>query len=171
MRPLKRNSGPNALRRGRQSSAGSCYFVTLCLHPRRPVLESPVAAKISAECRHLHEEAAWSLRCMTIMPDHLHLFFRLGRRLTLSQAMARLKAKSRRLFQAPSTDWQKDFYNHRMRPQDSVERVIRYIWLNPYVDGLISQSQVWPHFHCCEEDWSWFSELTDENRPFPDWLR
>jgi REP element-mobilizing transposase RayT len=165
----KHNTGPNALRRGRFSTPGAHYFVTVCEETRRPTLAS-AAAGILAECRRLENDNVWRLRCVSVMPDHLHLFFTLGNRLTLSQAIARFKTKTRPSLDAP-TAWQDNFYDRRLRPDDSLATVIRYIWMNPYVAGLISTAETWPHFFCCEADWQWFRPLTDQARPFPEWLR
>ena len=34
--------------------------------------------------------------------------------------------------------WQGNFYEHRLRPGEAIEEVVRYIFLNPYRAGLIS---------------------------------
>ena len=116
-------------------------------------------------------DGCWALRCLTVMPDHVHLFFTLGERLTLSQAVARLKTKTHAFVRPLSTDWQDNFYDHKIRPSDSIESVMRYIYLNPYQAGLIQQIDKWPHFYCCEKDSMWFDSLTDDGQPFPEWLQ
>jgi REP element-mobilizing transposase RayT len=166
----KRNTGPNALRRGRFSVPNANYFVTCNLEPRVPVLVPRAANDIVASAHQLHREAIWCLRCMTVMPDHVHLFFTLHARLSLSQSIARLKHDTSSCLISHRTDWQDNFYDHRLRPTDSAEATIRYIWLNPYRAGLISAQEVWPHFYCCAEDWAWFGGLTDKGLPDPAWL-
>jgi putative transposase len=111
------------------------------------------------------------LRCMTVMPDHMHLFFTLGERLTLSQVLARLKTKTQTLVRPQGTDWQSNFYDRRIREIDSIESIIRYIYLNPYRAGLIRAHETWHHFYCCEPDWKWFQSITDSGQPFPEWLQ
>lgn len=105
------------------------------------------------------------------MPDHMHLFFTLGERLTLSQSIARFKTKTQTLLRPQGADWQSNFYDHRIREIDSIESVIRYIYLNPYQAGTIQQNEAWPYFYCCETDWKWFQGLTDNGQPFPEWLQ
>jgi putative transposase len=166
----KRNQGPNALRRGRVSIPNADYFATLCLAPRLPVLIPAPAATFITAAHRLHAEALWRLRCLTVMPDHAHLFFTLGSRLTLSQLFGRLKHDTRTDIRAHHVDWQDNFYDHRLRPNDSREATIRYIWLNPYRAGLVSARETWPYFYCCEEDWEWFGGLTDKGLPNPAWL-
>lgn len=117
----------------------------------------------------MHASAVWRLRCASVMPDHLHLFFALGERLTLSQSLARLKSRTRSLL-APTAGWQDNFYDHHLRPTDPVEAIFRYIFLNPYAANLIARSDHWPHFYCAPEDWAWFKDRTDSDQPFPEWL-
>jgi REP element-mobilizing transposase RayT len=105
------------------------------------------------------------------MPDHIHLLFVLGETLTLSQCIARIKNKARAQLHAVEAEWQDNFYDRLLRPDDSIEATIRYMWLNPYVANLISPSEQWPWFHCCPDDWEWFSGLTDAGIPFPAWLK
>ncbi len=163
--------GPNALRRGRVSMPHAEYFVTVCLQPRRAVLVPDFAAVLQSEAQRLAADGGWTLRCLTVMPDHLHLFFILGERLTLSQAMARLKTKTQMFVRPHGTDWQDNFYDHKVRREDSIESIIRYIYLNPYRAGLIQPAESWPYFYCREEDWAWFQGLTDSGQPFPEWLQ
>jgi putative transposase len=166
----KRGTGPNALRRGRYSNAGANYFVTLCVTPRIGILSGEVAGNIAKSAHAMSADATWDLRAFTIMPDHLHLFFTLGDRLNLSQTIARLKSNTRGSLVSASVDWQTNFYDHQLRPDDSVEATIRYIFLNPKQAGLIPASEPWGYFYCCPADWSWFETLTDAGQPFPEWL-
>ena len=168
--PPKRNTGPNALRRGRASVPHADYFVTVCVQPRLPVLVPGIAPALLAETHRLTADGAWALRCLTVMPDHAHLFFTLGARLTLSQAMARLKTKTQALLRPQGAGWQENFYDHRLRPEDSAESVIRYLWLNPPRAGLVAEGDTWPYFYCRDEDWEWLRDLTDNGQPFPEWL-
>ncbi len=42
------------------------------------------------------------------------------------------------------TLWQKGFYEHILRPGESVESVAWYIWLNPVRKGMVSRAQDYP---------------------------
>ena len=108
---------------------------------------------------------------MTLMPDHVHLLVTLGQHTAPSRAIARMKAKTRAPLTARQAAWQANYYDHQLRSSESIEPVIRYIWLNPYAAGLSPLERPWPHFWCGEEDWNWFRSVTDAGAPFPDWLR
>jgi REP element-mobilizing transposase RayT len=134
----KRDTGPNALRRGRVSIPQADYFVTVCLHPRRDLLVPSVADVLLREAKCLTSDGSWTLRCLTVMPDHAHVLFTLGQRLNLSQVVARLKAKTQTLVRSQGSDWQDNFYDHKVRPEDSIEQIIRYFFKNPVRAGLIT---------------------------------
>ncbi len=69
-----------------------------------------------------------------------------------------------------AASWRGNFYDHRLRANESAEPVIRYIFMNPYAAKLIQPGERWPWFYCCAEDWTWFSGLTDSGQPYPEWL-
>lgn len=168
---MKRNTGPNALRRGRASRHETDYFLTVCTEDRKAAITGSVADTMLAALHESHAAGAWRLRCLVLMPDHLHLLARLGDKLTLSQAVSRFKFATRLILGAYKARWQDNYYDHRLRVAESAEPVIRYIHSNPYEAGLVPAGATWPWFYCALEDWDWFSQLTDSGRPYPEWLR
>jgi hypothetical protein len=110
-------------------------------------------------------------RGWVIMPDHLHLFFALTERLSLGQIIGRLKAKTRSTLVGANLSWQGNYYEHRLRPNDAVEEVLRYLFLNPYRAGLVKPSEQYPHFWLSASDSEWFTPTLNNDRPFPEWLR
>lgn len=161
---MKRDTGPNALRRGRDSRPGVNYFLTICVADRHPVLQSAVATHLLQALREPESGSIWRLRCGTIMPDHIHCLIELGSVHSLSRALGRFKAltKPTVIAASASASWQENFYDHRLRSNESVEPVIRYIHSNPYRAGLVAVGATWPWFYCAPDDWTWFSGLTDE---------
>ncbi|WP_438482813.1 REP-associated tyrosine transposase [Oleiharenicola lentus] len=168
---MKRNSGPNALRRGRSFRPFGDYFITICVEPRTPALTGKTAEKVLSICHTLKTDQAWLIRCATVMPDHIHLLVTLGDILTLSQTIAKLKVGTKQSISSSSARWQNNFYDHQLRHDESAEPVVRYIYLNPYEARLIPREKSWPHFFCCPKDWAWFRQLTDSEQPYPEWLR
>jgi hypothetical protein len=67
--------------------------------------------------------------------------------------------------------WQGNFYEHRLRPDEPVEMVVRYIFLNPWRAGLAAGGSAYPWFWLGEEEKKWFQPITDDGKPFPEWLR
>ena len=151
--------------------------------------------------------------CFTIMPDHVHLLFELGERLTVSQIVGKFKALSQRVGNtsvaasgaptmpqpagrsnvgaalaqtaangavnggrspasgAPTLRWQRNFFEHRLRPGEPANNYARYIFMNPYRAGLIGPRDVWPHWRCAPAAQFDFLPMLDEGRfPPPAWF-
>ncbi len=168
--------GQAALRRGRFSQPDATYFLTLCTEERRAGLTHAIlAGRILDEAHAMTTDATWTLRAATIMPDHIHLLITLGERLPLDKSVNRLKAKTSALLKehanaASSLLWQRGFFDHKLRADDSVAAVLLYIHLNPYRAGVCERTTSWPWFYCRAEDWSWFKESLDADLPPPEWL-
>ena len=147
------------------------YFVTLATIDRRSGLSEPsVATKLKHEITAIEQSDAWSIHAAVIMPDHLHLLFTLQERLTLGQTIARLKSKTRTLLDSSAMHWQGNYYEHRLRPDDPLVPVIRYLFLNPYRAKLLRPDQTYPWFWLGEAETEWFQPMTDDGSPFPEWL-
>lgn len=83
------------------------------------------------------------------MPDHIHLFvcgpddhFVLGRWIgALKQMLA--KAVRSRLTQDPM--WQRGFFDHVLRSDESFSEKWDYVFNNPVRAGLVSNPEDWPY--------------------------
>ena len=169
--------GHAALRRGRVSIPRADYFLTVCTDEKRPGLTSPaVATAILTELRAMDADGTWQLRCAVVMPDHLHALAVLGERLTLGQSVGRLKSKTQASLRAVAANsaaslvWERDFYDHHVRPDEDRLALFRYIFLNPDRAGLCPTGDRWPWYYCCDADWSWFKGELNTERPYPEWL-
>jgi putative transposase len=166
------NRGHAALRRGRYSQPSAEYFLTLCTEARQSGLTTQgVADAILNETRAMSVDGTWTLLCAVIMPDHLHLLFNLGERLPLGKAVQRLKAKTSKTLRTGGIAWERGFFDRQIRADDDRLAIFRYIYLNPYQAGLLASSEKWPYFHCRDEEWAWFRDMLDCDRPCPEWLR
>ncbi len=169
--------GHAALPRGRVSIPHAEYFLTVCTDEKRPGLTSPAAATaILTELRAMDADGAWQLRCAVVMPDHLHALAILGERLTLGQSVGRLKSKTHASLRAVAANsaaslaWERDFYDHHVRPDEDRLAPFLYIFLKPYRADLCATGDRWPGYYCCDEDWSWFKGELNTERPYPEWL-
>ena len=170
--PLTPGRGHEALRRGRWSSPGAEYFLTLCTHDRRLSLTAPaLASSILAGAHQLTVEGSWHLRTATVMPDHLHLLVTLGEQTDLSATIRLFKGRLTPAFRAAGLRWQRACFDHRLRPEEDRLPVFRYIFLNPYRAQLIPIGETWPSYYCSDDDWHWFEALTNASCPFPAWLQ
>ncbi|MBE9547507.1 MAG: transposase [Proteobacteria bacterium] len=104
--------------------------------------------------RHIGASRGTMLYAWCIMPDHIHLllrdndivdFVRLFKGKMTPTAFAR--EPGRRL-------WQRSFYDHALRKEESLSEIALYIWGNPVRAGIIdgfsnyawSGSEVWPNW-------------------------
>jgi putative transposase len=82
------------------------------------------------------------------MPDHLHASVGIDdQRLTLSMGMKSLKnllSKTLRLQGIPPPHWQKGFFDHILRSEESYGEKWSYVRENPTRAGLVRQWRDWP---------------------------
>jgi REP element-mobilizing transposase RayT len=82
------------------------------------------------------------------MPDHFHLFVAIDdERISLSNWVRALKGTlSSHLrqegFSSPS--WQKGFFDHVLRSEESASQKWQYVRENPTRAGLVAESDDWP---------------------------
>ena len=163
--------GHAALRRGRWTQSEADYFLTVCTEDKLPGLySSPVAGGILQEMHAIQADGSWVVRCATVMPSHVHLLITLGQRLSLGRTLQRLKAKTSAILRLHKLNWERGFFDRRLRRDDDSLAVFLYIYLNPYRAGLVDETGEWPHYFCGQDDWSWFSSYLDQDIPPPEWL-
>ena len=76
-----------------------------------------------------------------LMPDHMHLlisFPQSQKRIqTIVSKWKEWTAKSLKI------DWQRDFFEHRLRKEESFREKADYILLNPVRAGLVKEEEDW----------------------------
>ncbi|WED63532.1 transposase [Synoicihabitans lomoniglobus] len=154
---------------------GASYFLTLCTEHRCPGLTTSILAEaVIREVEILADDDVWRLQALTIMPDHVHVLVALGAKLDLSPAISRFKAKTKGALQSGNLHWERGYFDHRIRPDDKLAPVLRYMALNPFRAGLTkSTEQVWPWFRLGEVESNWFRPgfPDDDESTHPAWLK
>ena len=162
----------SALHRFRQSTPGARYFITCCTEGRQIGLTNP--KQISA----IHQVIAGFEGCgdvetfaATVMPDHFHWRFALGSRLAIGRVLARFKAQTRAALADQSLQWQRDFFEHRVRLDERVEHYGVYIFLNSYRASLVRPNEKWPGWYCPKPKFFEFTALLAAGEtPPPEWI-
>jgi len=92
-----------------------------------------------------------------LMPDHVHVFVRIGRNITLRRWESGLKQHLGKaltaLGQEPATIpgsklksfWQPGFFDHLLRHNESYAEKWDYVWRNPVRAGLVAKPEDWPY--------------------------
>ena len=159
------------MRRGRFSQAQSEYFLTICTADKGGDLTaSALAQAVLNEAKVMSSDGTWKLHCAVLMPDHVHLLIALGDRLPLGKTVQRLKAKTAAALRSDGLQWERGFFDRKLRPDDDRLHLFLYIYLNPYRANHCARTKCWPWFYCREEDWAWFQAYLDQDLPPPEWI-
>jgi REP element-mobilizing transposase RayT len=125
------------------------FFVTACTYRRRPILATkPVASALGEFAERAYSKHNIAMGRYVIMPNHIHLFvcgpddFELGRWMGI---LKRYVAKS--VMRTPSADpvWQRRFFDHVLRSDDSYAEKWNYVRENPVRAGLVTKADDWPY--------------------------
>ncbi len=81
------------------------------------------------------------------MPDHIHLLISPSPQVSLVDFVRAFKGRSTRLawqYGYPGKIWQRSFYDHFLRKEEDVHRVVDYILNNPVRQGIVDDWQEYP---------------------------
>lgn len=124
-------------------------------------LSKPAIASIIEESLHYRDQKKYHLYAYCIMPNHVHLVFKLLvliKKQTeenikkidypVTKILQSLKwytaLKSNEKLKRQGTFWQSESYDHVIRNSDELERIIRYTLHNPVKAGLVEHWKDWP---------------------------
>ena len=123
-------------------------FVTICTKHRQKIGDLETAHyAFEAYVRRARDEFGVGVGRYVFMPDHMHLFVRGGDAFNLAQWMNGLKraisvplgaTKKRPL-------WQRGFFDHILRKDESYIQKWEYVRENPVRTGLVVRADEWPY--------------------------
>ena len=118
-------------------------YLTVCTKSRRPWLAS---SEVQRKLEHVWRKLdAWLVGYYLLMPDHLHLFCAPHNPdFTLNAWVAHWKRKFSCLHLSGAGEWQRDFWDTRLRRQENYSEKWRYVQENPIRKGLVTRSEDWP---------------------------
>ncbi len=126
---------------------GEFFFVTLCALPRGvdSLCRPEVAPTLLAAVRAYHEREIWYARLAVLMPDHLHALLVFPPERRMRTVVAQWKSYTAK---HTGVTWQRDFFDHRLRGDESLDLKVEYVRRNPVRAGLVARA----------EEWSWVFE-------------
>jgi len=74
------------------------------------------------------------------MPDHLHAIIAFPRELGMATTVKNWK---KFVAEKYGVDWQRDFFDHRLRDHHELEEKTSYILMNPVRKGLCERAEDW----------------------------
>jgi putative transposase len=147
--PQNEESRPERLRRlDRIFPPVPIYFVTACTFSRKAVLATREVHEAFLEFANRGEEHGAYIGSYVIMLDHLHLFVALAHDQKLSDWMKSLKnslSKALRATGIRAPHWQKGFFDHVLRSDESYSQKWEYVRDNPVRAGLTKIWEEWPY--------------------------
>jgi putative transposase len=122
------------------------FYVTQCVLPRNKPVLLDCAGNLVEAIHHYHKTNRWFCMAYVIMPDHVHLLLTPYPRTSLSKLMQQWKGYTAKTF---GIKWQRNFFEHRLRNDESTKNKAAYMELNPLRKGLVQSSEKWPWFGYC----------------------
>lgn len=110
-----------------------------------------IGEQVLAAVRHNHDRRVWHCRLCLLMPDHLHAVLAFPREPGMQTVIANWKKFVAVKF---GVEWQRDFFDHRLRDHHELDEKTGYILMNPVRKGLCERA----------EDWVWIYRPDDRPR-------
>lgn len=131
------------------------YFVTICTHNRRKLLDQPRVHESLR--RHWGKSIAlygWAIGTYVIMPDHVHFFcVDAESKTSLSKMVGSWKQWSAKeicsMIKVNAPLWQREFFDHLIRSGESYSEKWEYVRQNPVRAGLVG----------CHKDWKYTGHI------------
>ena len=134
------------------SSNTYVFFLTICAYDKQPHFsKSEITEIITSELEYRRQKREIRLFCYCLMPDHLHLLISFddayakkigafGERALQNWVSIFKRYTSRIVYQkcGISPLWQKNFYDHVVRNDESLIGICEYILNNPVRRGITS---------------------------------
>jgi len=119
------------------------FFITICCQPRgqNQLCEMLVAAKLFESITFRHNRGDWWMHFVFLMPDHLHALVSFPADKEMKTVVTEWKKYVAREF---GIRWQRDFFDHRLRNDESLRDKEDYIWMNPVRAALVDRPETWP---------------------------
>jgi putative transposase len=125
-------------------TSDAIFFITICCQQRghNQLCHSQIAEKIFASARFYWQRGLWGLPLLLLMPDHLHMLATFGQEAGMKTVTRNWK---RYLSNHAGIHWQRDFFDHRLRGDESFTEKANYILNNPVRAGLVARFEDWPY--------------------------
>jgi len=116
-------------------------------------LEDPRVAQMVADCLRHRDNVVYNLHAFCIMPNHVHLvctpLAKLGEDYhSLSAILHALKSytahEANRILVRRGAFWQQESYDHVVRDDEELRRVVTYVLNNPVKARLVEAAHNWP---------------------------
>jgi REP element-mobilizing transposase RayT len=126
------------------------FFITVCTDQRRNILANSQSAAIpleewtTAKVRH-----DWNIGRYVIMPNHVHFFCAPGNESPDLSIFIKFwkewtSKKIKKYYGIEGHVWQREFFDHLLRNEESYMQKWDYVFNNPVRAGLVKEADEWP---------------------------
>ncbi len=125
-------------------SAREIWFITICCTPRgkNQLAEADRGEAVLESVRYRWRLGHWYPHLFLLMPDHAHALLSFASDRPLQKTVSDWKHWTAAKL---SVAWQVDFFDHRLRGEESFTQKAAYISANPVRAGLVSRADEWPY--------------------------
>ena len=121
--------------------SGCLFFITICADRKKTVVFDKIQyEQIIQSAMFYHKAGKWWVRLFLVMPDHIHAIMAFDRSLCMQDVVTDWK---RYISRQAGVIWQRDFVDHRLRRDESLEEKSFYIRQNPVRAGLVADADDW----------------------------
>jgi len=92
--------------------------------------------------RRYHNAQKWHMKVLLLMPDHLHMLVGIPGYANLSSLVRDFKRITTKIARI---QWQRNFFDHRLRHEGSEAEKFEYIGQNLVRAGLATVAREWPY--------------------------
>ena len=120
------------------------YFITVCCEPRgqNHLCHAVVAERLLETVAFRQERGQWYVHLLLLMPDHVHGLVSFPETVAMRAVVAEWKESVAR---RAGVQWQRDFFDHRLRSDEHLTEKAHYIRMNPVRKGLVTTPEDWPY--------------------------
>ncbi len=120
------------------------YFITIGCAVRgvNQLVHDDTARALRDSLRFRHERGQWWVSLVLFMPDHLHALIRFNPDQGVTRTVVDWK---RYTAKSCGVNWQRGFFEHRVRNDAECQEKWQYILLNPVRAGLVKTADAWPY--------------------------
>jgi putative transposase len=124
------------------------WFITFGTHNRQRVLDTPQQCRRFVRFGEEQALRGTAIGRYVIMPDHIHMFIRIGPESELGATIGFLKKALSTVLTGDGIElphWQPGFFDHLLRSADSYADKWAYVRENPVRAGLVENAGDWPY--------------------------
>ncbi|MEM9158211.1 MAG: transposase [Verrucomicrobiota bacterium] len=125
--------------------SSALFFITINCAPqgKNQLAESQIAKQIKDALQYRIDKSQLYPHIFLLMPDHLHSI--IGYSATTNSLTKIISSFKQRLAQQNGIQWQKGFFDHRIRNESSYREKFEYILQNPIRRKLCKEPENWPY--------------------------